>query len=81
MKVPGLPIPIENMILRYVESKANWWTFVSQLIFPLLHTNGSRMRLNQMYLNKPCTFSPNGDVLVEEIEIDPKIVRINPRDP
>eukprot|EP00397_Hematodinium_sp_SG-2012_P000264 GEMP01000264.1.p1 GENE.GEMP01000264.1~~GEMP01000264.1.p1 ORF type:complete len:2430 (+),score=545.91 GEMP01000264.1:161-7450(+) len=25
-KVPGLPAPIENMILRYVKSKADWWT-------------------------------------------------------
>ncbi|KAJ1984313.1 hypothetical protein H4R34_000737 [Dimargaris verticillata] len=25
-KVPGLPTPIENMILRYVKSKADWWT-------------------------------------------------------
>jgi pre-mRNA-processing factor 8 len=25
-KVPGLPGPIENMILRYVKMKADWWT-------------------------------------------------------
>ena len=25
-KVPGLPIPVENMILRYVKCKADWWT-------------------------------------------------------
>ena len=25
-KVPGLAAPIENMILRYVKSKADWWT-------------------------------------------------------
>lgn len=25
-KVPGLPLPIENMILRYVKAKADWWT-------------------------------------------------------
>lgn len=25
-KVPGLPCPIENMILRYVKMKADWWT-------------------------------------------------------
>ena len=24
-KVPGLPAPIENMILRYVKAKADWW--------------------------------------------------------
>ncbi|EFA79942.1 pre-mRNA processing factor 8 [Heterostelium album PN500] len=29
-KVPGLPIPIENMILRFVKSKADWWTNVAQ---------------------------------------------------
>ncbi|KYQ89964.1 hypothetical protein DLAC_08534 [Tieghemostelium lacteum] len=28
-KVPGLPVPIENMILRYVKAKADWWTNVS----------------------------------------------------
>ncbi|KAF5466768.1 hypothetical protein F2P56_016668 [Juglans regia] len=28
-KVPGLPVPIENMILRYVKSKADWWTNVA----------------------------------------------------
>jgi len=25
-KVPGLPAPIENIILRYVKAKADWWT-------------------------------------------------------
>ncbi len=25
-KVPGMPAPIENMILRYVKAKADWWT-------------------------------------------------------
>ncbi|EGG17135.1 pre-mRNA processing factor 8 [Cavenderia fasciculata] len=28
-KVPGLPVPIENMILRYVKNKADWWTNVA----------------------------------------------------
>jgi pre-mRNA-processing factor 8 len=28
-KVPGLPAPIESMILRYVKSKAEWWTNAS----------------------------------------------------
>jgi hypothetical protein len=27
-KVPGLPAPVENMILRYVKQKADWWTQV-----------------------------------------------------
>ncbi|KAI8916915.1 splicing factor Prp8 [Powellomyces hirtus] len=36
-KVPGLPTPIENMILRYVKSKADWWTSVS-------HYNRERIR-------------------------------------
>ena len=26
LQVPGLPAPIENMILRYVKMKADWWT-------------------------------------------------------
>ncbi|EEA07181.1 Mov34/MPN/PAD-1 family protein [Cryptosporidium muris RN66] len=25
-KVPGMPIPVENMILRYIKLKADWWT-------------------------------------------------------
>lgn len=36
-KVPGLPTAIENMILRYVKSKADWWTNVS-------HYNRERIR-------------------------------------
>ncbi|KAL2919271.1 pre-mRNA-splicing factor 8 [Polyrhizophydium stewartii] len=36
-KVPGLPTPIENMILRYVKSKADWWTSVA-------HYNRERIR-------------------------------------
>jgi pre-mRNA-processing factor 8 len=24
--VPGMPAPIENMILRYVKLKSEWWT-------------------------------------------------------
>ena len=36
-KVPGLPTPIENMILRYVKQKADWWTQVA-------HYNRERIR-------------------------------------
>ncbi|KAL3690748.1 hypothetical protein R1sor_004399 [Riccia sorocarpa] len=36
-KVPGLPVPIENMILRYVKPKADWWTNVA-------HYNRERIR-------------------------------------
>ena len=36
-KVPGLPIPIENMILRYVKMKADWWTNTA-------HYNRERIR-------------------------------------
>ncbi|KAF5739081.1 hypothetical protein HS088_TW12G00279 [Tripterygium wilfordii] len=36
-KVPGLPVPIENLILRYVKSKADWWTNVA-------HYNCERIR-------------------------------------
>lgn len=36
-KVPGLPVPLENMILRYVKSKADWWTNVA-------HFNRERIR-------------------------------------
>uniref|UniRef100_A0A0L8FG89 MPN domain-containing protein n=1 Tax=Octopus bimaculoides TaxID=37653 RepID=A0A0L8FG89_OCTBM len=35
--VPGLPIPIENMILRYVKAKADWWTNTA-------HYNRERIR-------------------------------------
>jgi len=28
-KVPGMPQPIENMILRYVKAKADWWVNVT----------------------------------------------------
>ena len=37
MQVPGLPAPIENMILRYVKQKADWWTNVA-------HYNRERIR-------------------------------------
>lgn len=36
-KVPGLPAPIENMILRYVKMKADWWTNTT-------HYNRERIR-------------------------------------
>lgn len=36
-KVPGLPVPIENMILRYVKAKADWWTSAA-------HYNRERVR-------------------------------------
>ncbi|OAF70592.1 Splicing factor Prp8 [Intoshia linei] len=36
-KVPGLPIPIENIILRYVKAKADWWTNTA-------HYNRERIR-------------------------------------
>ena len=35
--MPGLPAPIENMILRYVKMKADWWTNVA-------HYNRERIR-------------------------------------
>lgn len=28
-KVPGMPTPVENMILRYVKAKADWWTNIA----------------------------------------------------
>lgn len=37
LQVPGLPIPIENMILRYVKMKADWWTNTA-------HYNRERIR-------------------------------------
>ena len=36
-KVPGLPGPVENMILRYIKQKADWWTNVA-------HYNRERIR-------------------------------------
>ena len=36
-KVPGMPAAIENVILRYVKSKADWWTSVA-------HYNRERIR-------------------------------------
>ncbi|KAL1925735.1 uncharacterized protein VTP21DRAFT_618 [Calcarisporiella thermophila] len=36
-RVPGMPAPIENLILRYVKSKADWWTSVA-------HYNRERIR-------------------------------------
>jgi pre-mRNA-processing factor 8 len=36
-KVPNLPSPIENMILRYIKQKADWWTNVA-------HYNRERIR-------------------------------------
>jgi pre-mRNA-processing factor 8 len=41
-KVPGLPTPIENMILRYVKMKADWWTNTA-------HYNRERIRLFQTH--------------------------------
>ncbi|KRY37981.1 Pre-mRNA-processing-splicing factor 8 [Trichinella spiralis] len=36
-KVPGLPTPVENMILRFVKAKADWWTNTA-------HYNRERIR-------------------------------------
>lgn len=36
-KVPGMPTAVENIILRYVKSKADWWTSVA-------HYNRERIR-------------------------------------
>ena len=36
-KVPGLPAPVENVILRYVKQKADWWISVA-------HYNRERIR-------------------------------------
>ncbi|KAF9917840.1 Pre-mRNA-processing-splicing factor 8 [Lobosporangium transversale] len=36
-KVPMMPAPVENMILRYVKNKADWWTNVA-------HYNRERIR-------------------------------------
>ena len=45
-KVPGMPAPIENMILRYVKSKADWWTNVA-------HYNRERIRRGATW-TRPC---------------------------
>ncbi|PJF18143.1 hypothetical protein PSACC_02043, partial [Paramicrosporidium saccamoebae] len=36
-RVPGLPAPVEQMLLRYVRAKADWWTSVA-------HYNRERIR-------------------------------------
>lgn len=36
-QVPGLPAPVENIIIRYVKAKADWWTNVA-------HFNRERIR-------------------------------------
>ncbi|PWN42662.1 putative PRP8-U5 snRNP protein, pre-mRNA splicing factor [Ceraceosorus guamensis] len=36
-KVPGMPVAIENMILRYIKNKSDWWTSVA-------HYNRERIR-------------------------------------
>ena len=36
-KVPGMPTAIENIILRFIKSKADWWTSVT-------HYNRERIR-------------------------------------
>ncbi|KAJ2716652.1 pre-mRNA-splicing factor 8 [Coemansia spiralis] len=36
-QVPGMPTPVENMLLRYVKAKADWWTSVA-------HYNRERIR-------------------------------------
>jgi hypothetical protein len=41
-KVPGLPAPVENMILRYVKQKADWWTQVRVLLYVRDAGAGSR---------------------------------------
>lgn len=38
-KVPGMPAAVENMILRYVKSKADWWTNIA-------HYNRERIKRN-----------------------------------
>ena len=37
LQVPGLPTAVENMILRYVKAKADWWTNTA-------HYNRERIR-------------------------------------
>ena len=39
-KVPGLPTPVENIILRYVKAKADWWTNIA-------HYNRERIKNTQ----------------------------------
>jgi pre-mRNA-processing factor 8 len=34
-KVPGLPAPVENMIIRYVKQKSDWWTQVGGWVLHL----------------------------------------------
>ncbi len=34
-KVPGMPTAIENIILRYIKSKADWWTSLVLSLIPL----------------------------------------------
>lgn len=49
-KVPGLPTPIENMILRYVKAKADWWTNTA-------HYNRERIRRGATVCSIRVTFS------------------------
>ena len=42
-KVPGLPAPIENMILRYVKAKADWWR-ARGVLSPSYAVDATRLR-------------------------------------
>ena len=35
-KVPGMPTAIENIILRYIKSKADWWTSLVSALFSVI---------------------------------------------
>ena len=61
-KVPGMPAPVENMILRYVKAKADWWTNIA-------HYNRERVKrgatvdktvvkVSLFYYSPSCRFVP-----------------------
>lgn len=47
VQVPGLPAPIENMILRYVKMKADWWTNVAHYNREVRRLPALQMRIFQ----------------------------------
>nr|KAF6458298.1 pre-mRNA processing factor 8 [Rousettus aegyptiacus] len=65
-KVPGLPTPIENMILRYVKAKADWWTNTA-------HYNRERIRRGATVDKTVC--KKFGDLILKATE--PQMVLFN----
>ncbi|RZC51584.1 hypothetical protein C5167_020008, partial [Papaver somniferum] len=70
-KVPSLPVPIENMILRYVKSEVDWWTNVAHYNRERIRRRATVDKTDCQYVTRSCCYLHHDCALARIKEFSP----------